>query len=162
MSLDARHLLEYVIRPTLRQIGLYSRSAERLVLGTAAVESDLRFLRQHRDGPARGLWQMEPATYDSLWADLLALPRRSDLRLRVLSLGPWSDAPPADRMVTDLALGAAMCRIRYLWDPHMLPQPDEIRQMAETWCRAYNTFKGKGTIEGYMSAWRRHCSPIMN
>ena len=49
--LSSIHLLDRVIAPALEKIGLWSRSAEELVLGTAIIESGLTYLKQHGDGP---------------------------------------------------------------------------------------------------------------
>lgn len=54
----------YVVRPVLRVMSAWSQPAEDLVMGTAAQESRLTYLRQLGGGPALGLWQMEPATHD--------------------------------------------------------------------------------------------------
>lgn len=165
-GLDPRQLLEYVIRPTLKALGnvgsipLWTRSAERLVLGTAAYESGLRQVRQFGNGPALGLWQIEPATYRSLVEDLVN--GKPELRQAVLAIGFTTEMPPAERLVTDLALGAAFCRLRYLWDPHPLPDPDDKLAMAETYKRAYNTYLGKGTTGGFIRAWDRHVAPVIS
>lgn len=69
------HLRDLIIRPTLVEMGHYSPAAEALLLGTAAHESHGgRYLSQIR-GPARGIYQMEPATHDDLWRHYLP-PRR--------------------------------------------------------------------------------------
>ena len=60
--LNVRDLRVEVIRPALRALDLWSPAAEDLVLGTAAQESGLAYLRQIGGGPALGLWQIEPAT----------------------------------------------------------------------------------------------------
>ena len=70
-----------IVRPTLEAIGAHSRAAEDLVLGTALQESNLHYLRQLNEGPARGVYQMEPATYDDIWENYLAF--RAELSTRV-------------------------------------------------------------------------------
>ena len=69
--LSAIHLQDWVIAPALDKIGLWSRSAEKLVLGTVIVESGLTWLRQWGDGPALGLWQVEPSTQNDLYTNFL-------------------------------------------------------------------------------------------
>src|SRR5690606_28309728 len=110
-GLDVRQLLELVIRPTLAAIGLNGTAAQQLVLGTAATESGLVHIKQLGTGPALGFWQMEPATYSSLWHDLL--DKRPGLKHAVLGIGPYLNPPAPARLISDLALGAAMCRVRY-------------------------------------------------
>ena len=62
---------ESVIKPTLEKMGLWSESAESLILGTAIQESRLKYRKQIGGGPALGLFQMEPFTHDSIRNDYL-------------------------------------------------------------------------------------------
>lgn len=67
------HLLQDVIRPALAVIGLQSVAAEQLLLGTAAAESRLgTYLHQQGNGPALSPWQIEPATHEDVWRNVLA------------------------------------------------------------------------------------------
>ena len=69
--LAATQIRSMVIRPALSKINLWSPSAEELVLGTAIVESGLTYIRQWGDGPALGLWQVEPSTQNDLYTIFL-------------------------------------------------------------------------------------------
>ena len=69
--LAATQIRSMVIRPALEKLSLWSLNAEELVLGTAIVESGLTYLRQHGDGPALGLWQVEPSTQNDLYTNFL-------------------------------------------------------------------------------------------
>ena len=44
--------------PALTHLGLYSLDAEKLLMGTAATESEFQHFRQIGGGPARGMFQM--------------------------------------------------------------------------------------------------------
>ncbi len=46
---------DLVVRPTLKQINLYSASAVELLMGTAVQESRLTYLQQLDEGPALGV-----------------------------------------------------------------------------------------------------------
>ena len=70
-KMPASQIRSLVIKPALTKINLWSRSAEELILGTAIVESGLTYLKQHGDGPALGLWQVEPATHEDLYTNFL-------------------------------------------------------------------------------------------
>ena len=103
-GLDPRQVRDLVVRPVLDRLGLTKPlAAERLLMGTAAQESQFRYLRQIGGGPALGLWQMEPATFADLWRRFEA---RFDLR-------EWTvyGAPPVDQLVWNLHLACAMARI---------------------------------------------------
>ncbi|MDX1428656.1 MAG: hypothetical protein R3282_00145, partial [Rhodothermales bacterium] len=72
---DARRLLIDAIRPALAALEKKGRASEELLLGTAIQESLLEFRRQLGGGPARGLFQMEPATHDDCWENYLNFRR---------------------------------------------------------------------------------------
>jgi hypothetical protein len=135
-----------IVRPTLRAIGLWSDSAEALVLGTAIHESGLRYLAQS-GGPALGLYQIEPATHRDIWENYLAY--RPPLARLVQSLA----ATRTDgELIRNLAYATAMCRVRYARAPGALPEADDIDGLAAYWKQNYNTPLGKGTA----ADWARH------
>lgn len=141
--IDPRQLRDLIVRPVLEQIGLYSLAAEQIVMGTAAQESRLVYIRQHlgegKHGRGRGFWQVEPETAE----DLIKRHRR---RL-------WIDFDP-DRLEGDLYLGAALCRLKYLDAPEKLPAAGDLVRMASYWKRFYNTLKGAGKPEEFVASWK--------
>ncbi len=149
MGLNPQQFRSLVIRPTLRRLDLWSEAAEELLLGTAIQESSLHYLQQMGGGPAMGVWQMERATHDDLWANFLN--GRTKLGLNVL--GPYYK-PDVTRMVWDLSYACAMCRIHYLRCSDALPPAGDIAGQAAYWKRWYNTPLGKGTVEQYIDSWR--------
>lgn len=164
MSIDARQLLELVIRPTLDSIGLGGRAAEQIVLGTAAAESGLSAIQQYGSGPALGLYQMEPETHDSLHRDMLS--QKPNLRAAILGLASFravmkNEQIPASEMIGNLPYATAMCRIRYRWDPHPLPAVGDLDGMARTWKVYYNSRLGAGTEDGFKRAWARYVEPYL-
>jgi hypothetical protein len=135
-----------IVRPTLEAIGAHNRAAENLVLGTALQESNLHYLRQLNEGPARGIYQMEPATHDDIWDNFLAY--RTELRERV-SAFLVADHDRVDQLVWNLAYATAMCRVHYMRVRHALPSPDDVRGLAEYWKQYYNTPQGRGTADEF-------------
>jgi hypothetical protein len=150
MGLDPHQLSEHIIRPTLQRLGIWTEAAEELVLGTSIQESGLRYVRQLGSGPARGLWQMEPATHNDIWDNYLH--SRTKLGLNVL--GPYTKPDPG-RLIWDLAYACSLCRIHYLRCPDALPASGDIEAQARLWKRVYNTPLGAGTVEQYISNWHR-------
>ena len=69
--MNAGDIREYAVRPALEMIELWSQVAEDLVMGTAAQESHFSYLEQLHQGPALGMWQMEPATFRDIWINFL-------------------------------------------------------------------------------------------
>src|SRR5882757_814136 len=60
------------IRPSLITINLWSAAAEQLLLGTAIHESEGFRFRKQRNGPALGVFQMEPFTHNDIWNTYLS------------------------------------------------------------------------------------------
>jgi hypothetical protein len=84
MGLNVHQFRSYVLRPTLERIGLHSNSAEILLLGTALTESgDMHYLRQLGNGPALGVYQMEPTTHEDIYDNYLKY--KKELRREILA-----------------------------------------------------------------------------
>ena len=136
-----------IVRPTLVAMAAHGEAAENLVLGTALQESHLHYVRQLRDGPARGLYQMEPATHDDIWDNYLRY--RPETRTHVEAfLVPGQER--IDQLVWNLAYATAMCRVHYQRVPEALPAMDDIQGLAEYWKQYYNTPQGRGTAAEFV------------
>ena len=151
--IDIDHFRLHVVRATLTQMKMWSSAAEELLLGTAVQESGLRYLRQFNAGPARGVYQVEPATHDDIVKRYLK--RRPVLRKRVDALAA-SEPSRIDQLATNLAYATAVCRLRYWMDPEPLPEADDIDGLAAYWKRVYNTPRGKGKASEFAANYRRH------
>lgn len=143
-GLDPTQLRQFVIRPALEHIGLWSPAAENLVLGTALVESKARFVRQIR-GPAISIFQIEPATYTDLRRWLAARPEL-DAKVAALRSAMYPDNVSVYEMQGNLHYAAAMCRVFYRRVPEPLPGAANSLGMAKYWKVFYNTLLGKGEI----------------
>lgn len=152
--MDAKQLTTLVVRPTLEALGLYSRAAEQLVVGTIYQESlKGRFLRQVGGGPALGVIQMEPATYDDIWNNYLAYKRSLANKLTELaSMSSLDDdmRPSVTQLITNLAFSVGMCRVHYLRKKPPLPSAGDIEGLAHYWKDHYNTSLGAGTVEEFI------------
>ncbi len=138
--LDPEQFRRLVIRPVVRRLGLWSPAAERLLLGTALTESGLRHLHQVR-GPARGLYQVEPATLRDLYTNWL--PRHSKLS-EGLRLFTVPRCAYEDQLIWNLAYATAIARLIYYRRPEPLPRADDLPALAEYWKAHFNTAAGKG------------------
>jgi len=146
--LNLEQFRDYIVAPALKEIDQYSKAAERLIIGTALVESDLTYLHQI-NGPALGLLGMEPFTHDSIWDDYLKF--RFHLSRDV---HPDGKQKPS-RMLWDLKYAVKMARCKYLPDRQSLPESTDILGMAKYYKRVYNTKEGKGTVEGFIQKAQR-------
>ena len=148
---------EYVV-PALRATGLYSPAAERVLMGTAAIESGLVDFVQLGGGPARGMFQMEPPTFAWLLDSFLAEPGRQALRASVLALA-GSESPEVDELVGNHLFAAAMARIKYLSVPGAIPE--SVEDQAQYWWTFYNGRSPRGLKPAnYMSRWALYCSGL--
>jgi len=146
MSLSLTQFTARIIDPVLQEMDMYSPAASELLLGTAIQESRLKYLVQLDNGPALGLFQMEPTTHDDIWENYLAY--RADLRAKL-------DKHAAQAMVGNLYYATAMCRLHYYRVPVTLPVAGNLDGQAAYWKEHYNTVLGAGTENEYKSNWRK-------
>lgn len=153
--------LRGLIEDVLHVIGLHSEAAVELLMLTAAQESRLgTYLHQLGRGPARGIFQMEPATE----ADHLAwLGTKPALRDKIMRLR--GDLPAGlDALTCNLAYACAMARIHYYRVPAPLPAVGEVAAMGAYWKQFYNTPLGKGraaeAVDSYFlfAGGKRNCA----
>lgn len=163
MGVDPGQLLAYVVRPTLKALGLPGGElAEKLVMGTAAQESGFQWIHQLGKGPALSLWQIEPVTaMDTLRrAPIDYLDRLDKICPGVL---PVNNSNVIDRLVGDLFLGVGVCRLVYYLKKFAMPgegawrilPEGEVSWCAKTWKAHYNTIKGAGTEAEFLDNWRK-------
>ncbi|RFD18478.1 hypothetical protein DY926_16415 [Komagataeibacter melaceti] len=134
-----------IIAPALAHIGLGGDAAVNLLAGTALVESGLAYTRQIH-GPALGLWQMEPATHDDIWATFLPDVRLSLLRGAVLDLAAHWPARLA-QLAGNLPYACAMARLKYYRAPEPLPAATDAAAMCRMWKGTYNSNLGAGAAD---------------
>jgi hypothetical protein len=134
--------LRMLITDVLTEIGLYSEDACELLMMTAAHESHLgHYLMQRDNGPARGIFQMEPTTEEDIWTNYLA--RKPELTLRITAL--MGDANFDSLQLTgNLLYQIAMARVHYYRVSEALPSKEDHPAMARYWKKYYNTRLGKG------------------
>lgn len=145
--LDPAQFRAGALRPALRRIGLWSPAAEALLLGTALVESGLVWLRQRGGGPARGLYQVEPATHDDIWDRFLA--HRPGLAGRVGGLA--APQPRVEQLEWNLGYASAIARLVYYRRPEPLPAADDLEALAAYWKAHFNTARGRGRSADFVA-----------
>ena len=141
-----------IIKPVLEKLNLASEAAEELLLGTAVQESlNFKYRRQVGGGPARGYYQMEPATHDDIWNNYLNY--RSELANRVNSFLSSASADRHDELENNDEYATAMARVHYLRVPAALPAQGDLVGQANYWKQHYNTPLGKGLPKEYIEKW---------
>jgi hypothetical protein len=161
MPISCKDLRELVVRPTLQHLRLWSPAAEDLILGTAAQESAMGTYLAQLNGPALGIYQMEPATHDDIWNNFLHY--KDILADNVQDLLTGSSTSEAsflfdgsNELIGNLYYATAMCRIHYLRVPEMLPVHKDIKGYAAYWKKYYNTELGEGTEEEFIANYKKY------
>jgi hypothetical protein len=165
--IDLGQLREFVIRPALRDLELWSEVAEELLIGTGLVESAFTYLRQLPDGPALGFWQMEPKTHLDLWMNWLCfrpelaetvlneVPDAPDVDYLKMLLGEgWR--PPATLLIANLRYAAMCARLHYRRAPEPLPETGDVEGLARYWKAHWNTKQGRGTPANFVLLYREN------
>lgn len=136
--------LRLMIRQALHTYNLpCDASAVELLLMVAAHESGHFKYVQQINGPALGLFQMEPATYKEIRKYML----RHEDRFELIKCSS------AERMVIDVRYAAAMARIFFMRFPEALPCATDTRGLAKYAKKYWNTEAGKATVNDYESAY---------
>jgi len=134
-----------IVRPVLDHLDMGGIWAERLVVGTALAETQLRHFKQI-NGPALGFYQIEPNTFQDIYYRYLKT-KRTDLKAKVdLLLAPSPE--PMQQLITNLAFATAICRIKYWMSPH--PVGDSLDDLALIYKNVYNSSLGKGSEEKFI------------
>lgn len=155
MPINVKQLREYVIHPALEAINACSESAIQLLLGTAAQETLMGSYLHQINGPALGIYQMEPATYYDIF-DKVINPN-PNLLLNINKLIGWGYEyePPKSMLIQNLAFATVLTRCHYLRFKEPLPKVNDIEGMARYYKKYYNTPKGKATESSFIDHYRR-------
>lgn len=152
-------VLNSVIRPTLEYLeenaGIaHTEEAEILLLMTAAHESKMGSYLKQVNGPALGIFQMEPATHDSLWKNYLKF--RTD-KYDALTGLTHNGKALTDQLEDNLMYATAMARMKYLPVKQSIPkrvdydtEMEHLQAIAQYAKDHYNTSEGKATPEKYL------------
>ena len=143
--------LKSLIASVLKELNLHSDNAVNLLMGTAAQESHLgRYRKQLGGGPALGIFQMEPATFDDIVKNYLRY--KPELAARIERVARISRFKAEDIENNDL-LAICMARVHYLRVREAIPS--DLEGWARYWKRYYNTPIGKGTEEEFIANYKK-------
>ena len=138
--LNNEQLRELIIKPVLEMLILSSPEAEELLVFTCAVESLGGTYLKQVNGPALGIYQMEPATYVDIWQNFIKTQGR--LFMIMLSNFQTGFMPSEDRMIYDLRFATCMARLHYERVKEPLPNAKDENAIWEYYKKYYNTSKG--------------------
>lgn len=116
-----------------------------LISEIACVESNCGDYIKQINGPACGIFQIEPNTAKDIINNYLAY--RTQYKNKVMSTY-INSMTIEENLMYNLAFSVALCRIFFLRISESVPNTVEGR--AEYWKKYYNTAYGKGTVEDYI------------
>ena len=150
--LNINQFRELIVKSSLNDLLLYSKDAEELMIFTCAVESlGGTYLRQV-NGPALGIYQMEPETHNDIWQNYIN--NYGALTLRLFSNFDMSRMPSESRLIYDLRYATAMSRLFYARVKEALPSFEDVDAIWEYYKKYYNTPKGAATKEESIRKYR--------
>lgn len=150
---NCEQLTELVIKPSISDLQLYSDDAVELLIFTCANESQGgTFLKQVK-GPALGIYQMEPNTYNDIWQNYLNY--NQSLLLMINHNFNIHSMPVPEYMIHDLRFATAMARLFYARIKSPLPKADDINAIWDYYKTHYNTSSGKADYHLAVNAYHR-------
>lgn len=160
--MNPQQLHDLIIKPTLGYMvgNYYSKESAFLLLCTAAIESDCGYYIKQINGPAIGIWQMEPGTHDDIWLNCDAL-KYITLASMVRALRLSNSANPENDLANSPMYACAMARLKYSMDPNPLPKLTgdnnaDSRSFYDYYKRVYNTELGASTFDKWAVALKKH------
>ena len=141
----------------VKGVELWSEDVENLLMGTCAQESALgRYREQLGGGPALGIFQMEPNTFNDIIKNYLA--HKTKLKYAILNaLGVSSLNDLTVEMLIDNDEAAIIfARLHYLRVKESIPH--SLPAQAAYYKKYYNTPLGKATEEEYIRNYHRYVS----
>jgi hypothetical protein len=142
-----------LIKKTLQPLALWSAGAEELLVATAAQESHLGMYRRQINGPALGIFQMEPATFNDIWGNYLKY--KPGLEADLCELATTQPPRPVE-MVTNDAFAILMARVHYYRAPEALPAATDLGGIWQLYKLRWNTPLGAATYEQFVANYKKY------
>jgi len=153
-KMDAQQLHDHIIKPTLQYMGgnYDSKDARFLLLCTAAIESKCGYYIKQINGPALGIWQMEPDTECDIYknCDMLKGVYFNSKISKLISEN--STKTDNEALINSPMYACAMARLKYSMDKAPLPDRHDIKAVYDYYKRIYNTPAGASTYEKFCFA----------
>ena len=153
----------FIVVPSLKAIDLYSEEATNLLLEICAQESKgLTYINQMGMDTTEvggiGPYQMQKNCHNDIWSNYLEPHCKGDkankvakITNKMIDFCKIPHDPDADIMQYNLRYATCMCRIFWLRIPESIAMNLEGR--SQQWKRFYNTVRGAGTEQEYISSY---------
>ena len=155
MGICAKELRHYVVRPTLKHMGMWSQTAENLLLGTAARESGLGFHLKMANTQALGIYQTSPKMHRNIWDRFLA--PKSDLSSLIRGLASQREflSHPHHELATNLAYATAIAWLVYWRQNPDINKIDcnDIKALGRLWQKHFHS-RCPGTVKSFVDSYQ--------
>ncbi|SRR5713226_6971626 len=150
MSIKTADLKTYIIIPALQLMGdkFLTDVAVQLLLATAAQESHMGEFLHQINGPALGIYQMEPPTF------IDTLNRADNI---ISAIYPRA---PSERLIYDLRYATVVARAKYFLDPSPLPNAEDVNGLWDIYKRVWNTTLGAATQQQFLGNYAKYVEGI--
>lgn len=142
--------LKYEIDKVLIKYNIFSESTSKLLIGTAAIESDLG--RVYKHPVAVGLFQIEPKTLKDTFDYLVS---KNEYYLTLYNTTKWENTSIKEQLKYNFEFQVICSYLIYIRkgiDHSNLPK--DIESIAQIWKDKWNTSAGKGTTSKFLSRWK--------
>jgi hypothetical protein len=139
MGIYVNDLREFIIRPALEQLNDWSQTAENLLLGTAAQESQLGFRMRSTTDTGLGLYRISARTHVQVWDEFLVTDPELASRLRGLASQQQFLKSPHDELISNLSYASGMAWMIYKRCHLKLPESNNINELAKCWFNYYSS-----------------------
>ena len=144
-----------LVTDTLNELELSSPNAIELILGTIAQESAYgRYRKQLGDGPALGICQMEPNTFNDIVNNFLKY--KPVLKAKILLVSTLEEFDVEQLQFND-KFAICMCRAHYYRVKENIP--NDLPGWAYYWKKYYNTILGAGKEEEFINNYNKFVIP---
>lgn len=157
MTID--YFIYNIVRPTLKQMGMWSPAAEKLLVMIACHESAGFKYRKQISGPAISFFQIEPATFSDVWDRYLGT--RQLKKSNVSQFLP-NDLAPLEALATSDEFATAIARMKLYMVPAALPLVTDDEALARYAKKHWNTYLGKATPEKYLADFQHYALDEMD
>lgn len=158
--MNKKHL-RGLIAETISEIAMHSDDAEELLMLTCAVESEFgRNLVQLNNGPAIGIFQMEPATHDDIVVRWLSVETSDRMKTKAYVHKAFNKycgtLLTSDVMRWNLKYAIILARLKYKSAKEPIPSKNDVVGLAKYWKKYWNTELGDGTVEKAIEKYNKY------
>jgi hypothetical protein len=139
MGIYTSDLRDAIVRPTLELLDEWSPSAENLLMGTAAQETQLGNNLQGNNHTGLGLYRISPHTHTQIWDNFLVHDPELASRLRGLASQQQFLKSPHNELIVNLAYATGIAWMIYKRHALTLLNNLSVHELAQCWLSYYCT-----------------------